>query len=313
MEPPPITRFDVETAAERILGRVRKTPVQDLGPFALGGVPGELVLKLELLQYTGSFKPRGAFNRMLSAEVDETGVLAASGGNFGLAVAFAARQLGYRAEVYVPDSSPQVKIERIRRYGADVHVIPGFYADAAEACEQRALQTGSLFMHPYDQPEVVAGQGTIGMELDEQIPAIDTVLVAVGGGGLIAGIAAWFSNETWVVGVEPARCPTLTQAMAAGGPVDVEVGGVAADSLGARRLGHISFEISKRFVERVVTVTEDAIMEARRRLWDEVHLVTEPGAAAPVAALLSHAYVPEPHERVVVVVCGANSDPADLT
>ncbi|HEV8564412.1 MAG TPA: threonine/serine dehydratase [Actinomycetota bacterium] len=313
MEPPSITRFDVETAAERVLGRVRKTPVQDLGPFALGGIPGELVLKLELLQYTGSFKPRGAFNRMLSGDVDSSGVLAASGGNFGLAVAFAARQLGHRAEIFVPDTSPEVKIARIRQYGAEVHVIPGFYADAAAACEERAMQTGALFMHPYDQPEVVAGQGTIGLELSEQTPAIDTVLVAVGGGGLIAGIAAWFANDARVVGVEPERCPTLTAAFAAGRPVDVEVGGVAADALGARRLGDIAFEISQRFVERVVMVPDDAIVEARRRLWDEVHLVTEPGAAAPVAALLMEAYVPEPDERVVVVVCGANTDPADLT
>jgi threonine dehydratase len=313
MEPPPITRFDVETAAERILGRVRKTPVLDLGPFALGGIPGELVLKLELLQYTGSFKTRGAFNRMLSADVDSSGVLAASGGNFGLAVAFAAHQLGHRAEIFVPDSSPEVKIGGIRELGAEVHVIPGFYADAAVACEERALQTGALYMHPHDQPEVVAGQGTIGLELSEQAPAIDTVLVAVGGGGLIAGIAAWFANDARVVGVEPERCPTLTAAIAAGKPVDVEVGGVAADSLGAGRLGDIAFEISQRFVERVVMVPDDAIMEARRRLWDEVHLVAEPGAAAPVAALLTGAYVPEPDERVVAVVCGANTDPADLT
>jgi threonine dehydratase len=312
MEPPPITRFDVETAAERILGRVRKTPVQELGPFAMGGIPGELVLKLELLQYTGSFKPRGAFNRMLSGDVDSSGVLAASGGNFGLAVAFAAHQLGHRAEIFVPDSSPEVKIGRIRELGAEVHVIPGFYADAAAACEERALQTGALYMHPYDQPEVVAGQGTIGLELSEQAPAIDTVLVAVGGGGLIAGIAAWFANDARIVGVEPERCPTLTAAIAAGKPVDVEVGGVAADALGARRLGDIAFEISQRFVERVVMVADNAIMEARRRLWDEVHLVAEPGAAAPVAALLTGAYVPEPDERVVAVVCGANTDPADL-
>ena len=313
LEPPPITRFDVETAAERILGRVRKTPVQDLGPFALGGIPGELVLKLELLQYTGSFKPRGAFNRMLSGDVDASGVLAASGGNFGLGVAFAARELGHAAEIFVPDSSPEVKIERIREYGAKVHVVPGYYADAAAACEERALETGALFMHPYDQPEVVAGQGTIGLELGEQVPAIDTILVAVGGGGLIGGIAAWFANEARLVGVEPERCPTLTAALEAGKPVDVEVGGVAADALGARRLGDISFQISQRFVERVVMVTDEAIVEARRRLWDEVHLVAEPGAAAPVAALLLEAYVPEPDERVVAVISGANTDPADLT
>ncbi|MBI3647294.1 MAG: threonine/serine dehydratase [Actinobacteria bacterium] len=312
MEPPPITRFDVETAAERILGRVRRTPVLDLGPFSLGGIPGELVLKLELLQHTGSFKPRGAFNRTLSAEVDDAGVIAASGGNFGLGVAFAARELGHRAEVFVPSTSPKMKIDRIRAYGAEVRVVPGYYADALEACEERALHTGALFMHAYDQPEVVAGQGTIALELSDQVPAIDTVLVAVGGGGLIGGIAAWFAGEVRVVGVEPALCPTLTAALEAGRPVDVQVGGIAADALGARRLGDIPFEICRRFVDRVALVSDDAIEVARRRLWDEIHLVVEPGAAAPIAALLSGAYDPEPDERVVALVSGANTDPGSL-
>jgi threonine dehydratase len=312
LEPPPITRFDIEEAAERIMGRIRRTPVQELGPFALGGIPGELILKLELLQYTGSFKPRGAFNRMLSAEVDESGVIAASGGSFGLAVAFASRELGHRAEIFVPDSSPAVKIDGIRGYGAEVRIVPGYYADAAEACDRRALETGALMMHPYDQPEVVAGQGTIARELEDQVPAIDTVLVAVGGGGLIGGIAAWFANEVRVIGVEPELCPTLTAALEAGKPVDVEVGGVAADSLGAGRLGDISFEISQRFVDRVLTVPDRAIEEARRRLWEDVHLIAEPGAAAPVAALLTGAYDPDPDERVVAIICGANTDPASV-
>jgi threonine dehydratase len=312
LEPPPITRFDVEEAAERIMGRIRRTPVQDLGPFSLGGIPGELVLKLELLQYTGSFKPRGAFNRMLAAEVDDSGVIAASGGSFGLAVAFASRELGHRAEIFVPDSSPAVKIDGIRAYGAEVRIVPGYYADAAEACDQRALETGALMMHPYDQPEVVAGQGTIARELEDQVPAIDTVLVAVGGGGLIGGIAAWFANEVRVVGVEPELCPTLTTALDAGKPVDVEVGGIAADSLGAGRLGDISFEICQRFVDRALTVPDQAIEEARRRLWEDVHLIAEPGAAAPVAALLTGAYDPDPDERVVAIICGANTDPASV-
>jgi threonine dehydratase len=312
LEPPPITRFDVEDAAERIMGRVRRTPVQELGPFALGGIPGELVLKLELLQYTGSFKPRGAFNRMLSGHVDETGVIAASGGNFGLAVAFAARELGHRAEIFVPDSSPAVKIDGIRAYGAEVRVVPGYYPDAAQACDDRALETGALLMHPYDQPEVVAGQGTIARELADQVPAIDTVLVPVGGGGLIGGIAAWFASEVRVVGIQSELCPTLTAALDAGKPVDVEVSGVAADSLGAGRLGDISFEICKRFVDRVVTVPDQAIEEARRRLWEDVHLIAEPGAAAPVAALLSRAYDPDPDERVVAIVSGANTDPGSV-
>jgi threonine dehydratase len=312
IEPGPVTRVDIETAAERIMGRVRRTPVQELGPFALGGIPGELVLKLELLQYTGSFKPRGAFNRMLAAEVDEAGVIAASGGNFGLAVAFAAHELEHRAEIFVPETSPSVKIDRIRALGAEVTVVPGYYADAATACEERALESSALFMHPYDQFEVVAGQGTIAMELSEQCPGADTVVVAVGGGGLVAGIAAWYANDTRVVGVEPERSPTMSAALAAGRPVDVEVAGVAADSLGARRAGDIAHEICDRFLDAMVTVPDEAIVDAQRRLWHDVHLVAEPGAAAALAALLCGAYDPEPDERVVVVVCGANTDPATV-
>jgi threonine dehydratase len=312
IEPGPVTRFDVETANERILGRVRRTPIQELGPFALGGIPGELVLKLELLQFTGSFKPRGAFNRMLSGDVGPDGVMAASGGNFGLAVAFAAHELGHRAEIFVPGTSPAVKIERILALDAEVTIVPGYYAEAAAACEERATDTTALFMHPYDQPAVVAGQGTIGMELSDQCPGADTVLVAVGGGGLIGGIAAWFAGDVRVIGVEPETCPTLSAALAAGGPVDVEVGGVAADALGAARAGTIAYEIASRFVDRVVTVPDESIMDAQRRLWQDVHLVAEPGAAAALAALLCGAYDPEPDERVVVVVCGANTDPASV-
>jgi threonine dehydratase len=312
IEPGPVTRVDIETAAERIMGRVRRTPVQELGPFALGGIPGELVLKLELLQYTGSFKPRGAFNRMLAAEVDDTGVIAASGGNFGLAVAFAAHELEHRAEIFVPQTSPAVKIDRIRALGAEVTVVPGYYADAAAACEERALETAALFMHPYDQFDVVAGQGTIGMELSEQCPGADTVIVAVGGGGLVAGVAAWYANDTRVVGVEPQTSPTLSAALAAGRPVDVEVAGVAADSLGARRAGMLAYEICDRFLHRMVTVPDEAIVDAQKRLWHDVHLVAEPGAAAGLAALLCGAYDPEPDERVVVIVCGANTDPSSV-
>ncbi len=312
LEPGPITRADIEDAAERILGRVRRTPVLDLGPFALGGIPGELALKLELLQYTGSFKPRGAFNRMLAAEVGPEGVIAASGGNFGLAVAFAARELGHRAQIFVPETSPSVKIDMIRAHGAEVTVIPGYYSEAAAACEEQAMTSSALFMHPFDQPEVVAGQGTIARELADQIAGVDTVVVAVGGGGLIGGIAAWFAGEVKVIGVEPELSPTLSAALKAGGPVDVEVSGVAADSLGPRRAGMIAYEISKRFVDRVITVSDEAIMQAQRTLWEEVHLVAEPGAATPLAALQTAAYDPEPDERVVVIICGANTDPSKI-
>jgi threonine dehydratase len=249
---------------------------------------------------------------MLAAEVGGEGVIAASGGNFGLAVAFAAHELEHRAEIFVPETSPAVKIDRIRALGAEVTVVPGYYADAASACEERSLETSALFMHPYDQFEVVAGQGTIGMELSEQCPGADTVIVAVGGGGLVAGVAAWYANDARVVGVEPERSPTMSAALAAGRPVDVEVEGVAADSLGARRAGDLAHEICDRFLHRMVTVPDEAIVDAQRRLWHDVHLVAEPGAAAALAALLCGAYDPEPDERVVVVVCGANTDPATV-
>jgi threonine dehydratase len=309
---PLVDREAVLAARERIAGRVRRTPVLEPGPGAFG-LETPVVLKLELMQHTGSFKPRGAFNRMLAAEVPASGVIAASGGNFGLGVAYAARELGHAAEVFVPETSPPVKAERIRAQGAEVRLIAGYYADALEACERRAAKTGALFMHAYDQPEVVAGQGTIGAELTEQAPHADTVLVAVGGGGLIGGIAAWFASDVRVIGVEPAACPTLTGALAAGEPVDAPVGGVAADSLGPRRAGVIATEIAKKHVDDVVLVSDEAIGEAQRRLWNDVRVVAEPGGAAALAALVSGGYRPDAGERVVVLVCGANTDPASVT
>ncbi len=310
-QPLDVTRFDIESAAERIGGYLRRTPVADLEPGAFG-VPGHLSLKLELLQHTGSFKPRGAFNRILTGEIDESGVLAASGGNFGLAVAYAAQVLGHPAEIFVPSTSPRVKVERIKAYGATVHVVPGYYAEAYAACEEHAFDTGAAFLHPYDQPAVVAGQGTIAMELADQTPALETVIVAVGGGGLIGGVAAWFASDVRVVGVEPAACPTLHAALEAGEPVDVEVGGVAADALGARRLGAIGFSVMRRFPPLVTLVSDEAIIEARRLLWEECRVMAEPGAAAPLAALLSGAYVPAPGEHVALIVCGGNADPGTV-
>lgn len=303
----PVTPADVEAARSRIAGRVRRTPVLELEPGAFG-VAGRLTLKLELLQHTGSFKPRGAFNRMLAAEVPEIGVIAASGGNFGLAVAYAARELGHRAEVFVPETSPTVKARRIAAQGAEVRVVPGYYDDALEASRTRAAETGALVMHAFDQPEVVAGQGTIAAELAEQVPGADTALVAIGGGGLIGGIAGWYEGRTRVVGVEPDRCPTMSEALRAGRPIPVEVGGYAADSLGARQAGDIAFAVASRYVEHVLLVTDDAIRDAQRRLWEHVRVVAEPGGAAALAALLSGRYRPDPEEHVVVLVCGANTE-----
>jgi threonine dehydratase len=306
-----VSRTDIESAAQRIHGHVRRTPSMSLEPGALRA--GDRVsLKLELFQHAGSFKPRGAFNRILSADVPAAGVIAASGGNFGIAVAYAARELGHPAEVFVPETSPAAKIERLGRLGATVRLIPGYYADALAACEERARSSGALFMHAYDQPEIVAGAGTVGRELAEEVPSATTVLVAVGGGGLIGGIASWFRGDVRVVAVEPERCPTLTAALAAGEPVDVEVGGVAADSLGARRIGCIALEAASSFVEGVVLLQDEAIVDAQRRLWSDLRLVAEPGGAAAVAALTSGRYVSEPGEHVVALVCGANADPASV-
>jgi len=307
-----VDRTDIEAAVERIAPHVRTTPVLELEPGAFGLDGASLILKLELLQHTGSFKPRPAFSRMLAADVPDAGVIAASGGNFGVAVAYAAGRLGHRAEVFVPDTSSPVKIERLRELGADVRVVPGFYADALEASEERAAESGALVMHAFDQPEVVAGDGTLAVELSRQVPDADAVLVAVGGGGLIAGVASWFRGDVRIVGVEPEACPCLHAALEAGEVVDVEVGGIAADSLGPRRAGEIAFATVREFVDGVALVSDDAIREAQRRLWEGLRLVAEPGGATALAALVAGAYRPEPDERLVVLVCGANSDPASV-
>jgi threonine dehydratase len=307
----PVRPNDIRAARERLGDRVRQTPVFELEPGAFG-LEGRLTLKLELFQHTGSFKLRGALNRMLSVEVPAAGVIAASGGNFGLAVAYAARELGHRAEIFVPETSPPLKARRIAEQGAEVRLIPGYYAEALDASLERARETGALVTHAFDQPEVVAGAGTIGAELAEQVPDADTVLVAAGGGGLLAGIAAWYEGRTRVVGVEPDRCPTMAEALRAGRPIPVEVGGLAADSLGVRQTGEIALALASAYVEHVLLVTDDDIAEAQRRLWAELRIVAEPGGAAALAPLLSRRYRPDPDERVVVLICGGNTDPASV-
>jgi threonine dehydratase len=276
------------------------------------GVEAPLSLKLELLQVTGSFKPRGAFNRMLTADVGAAGVVAASGGNFGLAVGHAARTLGYRAEIFVPASSPATKVARVRASGAEVTVVDGFYDDAAAAAAIRRGETGAVWMHPYDQAAVVAGQGTIGLELSEQVPALETVLVSVGGGGLLGGIASWFAGDARIIVVEPETSRSMGAALDAGEPVDVPVAGIAADSLGTRRVGEIAFRVARDHVDRCLTVTDDDIRAAQRAIWRELHMLAEPGGAAALAALMQGAYRPDPGERVVVVVCGSNGDAAPV-
>ena len=314
-----ITPAEIDTAAQRIGAYVRVTPCIELEPRAFGS-PATLTLKLEMMQHTGSFKPRGAFNRILSANVPEAGVIAASGGNHGAAVAYAARTLGHMAEIFVPEPTPDIKVDRLRRYGARVVLIGTSYAEAYAASQERAQETGALDVHAYDQIEVLAGQGTLARELERQLGALDTgtldtgtldtVLVAVGGGGLIGGVAAWFAGRVRVVGVEPERCPALYAAREAGEPVDVDVSGIAADSLGARRIGNLAFLIAQPYVESVVLVADEEIRSAQRNLWDRLRILTEPGGATALAGLLSGKYQAKPGERVGVIVCGANTDPA---
>lgn len=304
-------RADIVDASKRIAGYVRTTPVVYLESGAWG-IDARLVLKLEQLQHTGSFKPRGAFNRILSHHVPSTGVIAASGGNHGVAVAYAAQKLGYRAEVFVPEVCPPVKVQRLRHYGAQVTLIGATYAESLQASQVRAAETGALVVHAYDQPEIVAGQGTLGCEFAQQVPDLDTVLVAVGGGGLIGGIAAWFEEDVRVIGVEPASAASMAAALEAGEPVDVEVGGVAADSLGARRAGTLAFSLVKRYVDRVILVEDESIRMAQRTLWNDIRIVSEPGGATATAALISGLYRPAPGERVGVVICGGNTDPGQI-
>ena len=300
---------EVRAAAERIAGRVRRTPVIEMAPG--------LTFKLELLQHTGSFKPRGAFNRLLTAkesgELSGQGIVAASGGNAGLAAAYAARELGVPARIFVPETTPIAKLSKLRTLEADVVQVGSEYAEAYQAAVQARDDSGALLVHAYDQPEVVAGQGTVGLELLEQVSGFDTVLIAVGGGGLIAGIATAIGGNAQVIGVEPVLAPTLHRALEAGRPVDGSVGGVAADSLGARRLGKLAFAAVRQHGVRSLLVDDEPIVAARNELWHDHHLAVEHGAAAAYAALTSGAYRPAAGERVVVVICGANTDPATLT
>ena len=316
-----ITTADISTAAARIAPHVGETPLWRLPSRALGlpaDAPAfEVMLKLEHLQRSGSFKARGMFNRLLANAIPPSGVIAASGGNAGIATAVAARALGVRAEVFVPSVISAAKRARLAALGAEVVIAGAVYADALEACEARQRETGALMTHAYDQPEVVAGAGTLARELEAQLaalgqPAPDSVLVSVGGGGLIGGIAAWFAGRSRVIALEPELAPTLFRARAAGAPVDVQVGGIAADSLGARRIGVIAWEIAQRQVAQAELLGEEAIRDAQRFLWSELKLAVEPAAALPLAALRSGVLRPREGERVALILCGANLDPATL-
>jgi threonine dehydratase len=286
---------------------VRRTPVVrvDLADFGLAARP--LDLKLELLQHSGSFKVRGAFANLLTRPIPPAGVVAASGGNHGAAVAYAARQLGVPATIFVPRVTSPAKAERIRGYGAQLVIAGERYADALTASEQFVAERGALAIHAFEDPATLLGQGTIGSELDADIPNLSVLLVAVGGGGLIGGIAAWFRGRVRIIAVEPEGAPTLWRAFAAGRPVDAETEGIAADSLAPKRVGELMFPIAQQFVERSVLVSDDDIRAAQAALWDKLRLVTEPGGAAAFAALLSGKFTPAPDERVAVLLCGANT------
>ena len=308
-----VTPGDIRAAHARIADHVRRTPVLRVAPRDLGlTFDHPLAFKLEFLQHTGSFKPRGAFNNLLARKIPTVGVAAASGGNHGAAVAYAAAKLGHRATIFVPEVSSPIKIARIRGYGADLRVGGARYADALDACAAFIAASGAISVHAYDAVETIAGQGTVGLEWEQDAPELDTVLVAVGGGGLIAGIAAWYGGRVKVVGVEPEGSCCLHASLEASRPVDVPVESVAADSLGARNPGALVYEIARAHVDHVALVADDAIIEAQRLLWDRLRITAEPGGAAALAALISGRYAPRKDETVGVLLCGANVDLATL-
>jgi threonine dehydratase len=278
----------------------------DGADFGLDSI--KIVFKLELFQHGGSFKARGAFTNLLTREIPKVGVVAASGGNHGVAVAYAAMKLGQPATIFVPSVASPAKVDRIRRYGAELVIAGDRYADALEACHEWTERTGALPIHAYEANETLLGQGTLGLELEEQSPRLDSLLVAVGGGGLIGGIAAWYEDRTRIFAVEPELAPTLQRALEAGRPVDAPAGGIAADSLAPRQVGQIMFPIAQKYVRKALLVTDDQIVESQKKLWETMRIAAEPGGAAAFAALLSGGYKAKPGERVGVVVCGGNTE-----
>jgi threonine dehydratase len=302
-----ISRERIAATDAEIRNYVRWTPLvkADLADFGLARAP--LIFKLEMLQHSGSFKVRGAFANLLLRKPPLAGVVAASGGNHGAAVAYAAQRLGVSATIFVPDITSPAKTERITSYGAQLVIAGSRYADALAASEAHVAQTGAMPIHAYDQVETLLGQGTVGLEIEHDEPDIDTLVVAVGGGGLIGGIAAWYTGLARIIAVEPEQAPTLHAALAAGRPVDTPAGGIAADSLAPRRVGELMFPLAQAYVEQVVLVSDDAIRQAQKALWSTLRVVAEPGGAAALAALLSGGYRPAPRERIVVVICGANT------
>jgi threonine dehydratase len=308
-----ITQDRIIAAHQLIRTHIRRTPVVEVAGEDFGLGPINLVFKLESLQHSGSFKARGAFTNLLARTIPAAGVVAASGGNHGAAVAFAAMKLGMPARIFVPTVCSPEKIDRIRGYGANLVITGERYADALAASEAWTAESGALRIHAYDQVETLLGQGTVGLELEEQAPDLDTLLVAVGGGGLIGGVAAWYSGRIRIIGVEPEAAPTLTKALQAGRPVDSPAGGIAADSLAPKRVGELMFPIAQTHVQSVLLVSDRAIQDAQEALWKVLRIVAEPGGAAALAALLTRSYQPKPGERVGVLICGANTSAVNFS
>lgn len=301
-----LSRDDIRNAYDRIAPHVRRTPVLAVAGHDFG-LSCDFELKLEFLQVTGTFKPRGAFNTLL-VHPEASAICAASGGNHGIAVAHAAARLGRRARIFVPEISSPAKVARIREAGADLTIGGARYADALAACEAYAAESGAFAVHAYDSWETIAGQGTVALEWEEQTRGLDTVLVAAGGGGLVAGISRWFESRVKVVSVEPEGSRALQAALEAGHPVDVDVSSVAADSLGARNVLSRVHETCKAHLSTALTVPDSTIVEAQKRLWLGARIAAEPGGATALAALLAGVYVPAQHERIGVLACGANVD-----
>jgi len=307
-KPLEVSRERIQAAERVIRPHIRRTPILEVDGAEFGLDSMRIVFKLELFQHSGSFKARGAFSNMLTREVPPIGVVAASGGNHGAAVAFAAMKLGKPATIFVPSVASPTKLDRIRGYGAELIIAGDRYAESLEASEAWTAQSGALPIHAYEGTETLVGPGTLGMELEEQDPNLDSLLIAVGGGGLIGGVAAWYQNRVKIVSVEPSEAPTLHLALNAGRPVDSPAGGIAADSLAPRQVGQQMFPIAQKFVHSSLLVSDEEIIEAQRKLWDTVRIAAEPGGAAAFAGLLSGRYQPKPAERVGVIVCGANTD-----
>lgn len=307
-----LERAAIAAAAERLAPHIRRTPIVEIdgSDFGLDGV--RLVFKLEFLQHAGSFKTRGAFNNLLTRSIGPEGVVAASGGNHGAAVAYAAMKRKVPATIFIPSVASPAKMAQIRGYGATLEIAGERYNDALIASQKRVEETGATPIHAFEQWETLQGQASVGVEFEEQAPNLDALLVAVGGGGLIGGIASWYQGRTTVIGVEPEEAPTLTHALAAGEPVDAPAGGIAADSLAPKRVGSYMFPVAQRYLQGTVLVTDDAIRDAQKKLWQVLRIVAEPGGAAAMAALLSGVWKPNAGSTVGVLLCGANTTAVDF-